>query len=42
MLTVVALIAIVGSVLLGGVLLGAYEVALMVQRLINGVVPPRG
>lgn len=42
MLTLVALIAIVGSVLLGGVLLGAYEVALMVQRMINGVVPPRG
>jgi DNA-binding CsgD family transcriptional regulator len=42
MLTMVALIAIVGSVLLGGVLFGAYEVALMVQRLINAVEPPRG
>lgn len=42
MLTTVALIATVGSVLLGGVLFGAYEVALMVQRLINEVVPPRG
>jgi DNA-binding CsgD family transcriptional regulator len=42
MLTTVALIAIVGSVLLGGVLFGAYEVALMVQRLINAVEPPRG
>ncbi len=42
MLTMIALIAIVGSVLLGGVLFGAYEVALMVQRLINAVEPPRG
>jgi hypothetical protein len=42
MLTTVALIAIVGSVLLGGVLFGAYEVALMVQRLINEIEPPRG
>lgn len=42
MLTMVALIAIVGSILLGGVLFGAYEVALMVQRLINAIEPPRG
>lgn len=41
-LTMVALIAIVGSILLGGVLFGAYEVALLVQRLINEIDPPRG
>lgn len=42
LLTLVALIAIVGSLLLGGVLMGAHEVALLVQRIVDGVVPPRG
>jgi DNA-binding CsgD family transcriptional regulator len=42
LLTLVALIAIIGSLLLGGVLMGAHEVALLVQRIVDGVVPPRG
>lgn len=42
MLTLVALVAIVGSFLLGGVLMGAHEVTLLVQRIVDGVVPPRG
>lgn len=39
MLQVIALVAIVGSLLLGGVLMGAHEVALLVQYAINGVKP---
>ena len=42
LLTLVALIAIIGSLLLGGVLMGAHEVALLVQRIVDGIVPPRG
>ncbi|WP_271067828.1 helix-turn-helix transcriptional regulator [Caulobacter sp. NIBR1757] len=42
MLTRIALIAIVGSLLLGGVLMGAQEVTLLIQRIVDGVVPPRG
>jgi DNA-binding CsgD family transcriptional regulator len=42
LLTKVAVIAIVGSLLLGGVLMGAHEVALLVQRIVDGAVPPRG
>lgn len=42
LLTRVAVIAIVGSLLLGGVLMGAHEVALLVQRIVDGAMPPRG
>jgi DNA-binding CsgD family transcriptional regulator len=42
LLTRVAVIAILGSLLLGGVLMGAHEVTLLVQRIVDGVVPPRG
>lgn len=42
LLTRIAIIAILGSLLLGGVLMGAHEVALLVQRIVDGAVPPRG
>jgi hypothetical protein len=42
LLTLIVLMAIVGGLLLGGVLMAAHEVALLVQRIVDGVVPPRG
>ncbi len=41
-LTRIAGMAIVGSLLLGGVLMGAHEVALLVQRIIDGIWPRGG
>ncbi|MBI1406440.1 MAG: helix-turn-helix domain-containing protein [Caulobacter sp.] len=41
-LSLVAVTAILGSLLLGGVLMGAQEVALLVQRLIDGILPRGG
>ncbi|MBX3480334.1 MAG: helix-turn-helix transcriptional regulator [Caulobacter sp.] len=41
-LSLVALTAILGSLLLGGVLMGAQEVALLVQRIIDGILPRGG
>ena len=38
----IAGVAIVGSLLLGGVLMGAHEVALLVQRIIDGIWPRVG
>jgi len=35
-------VAIVSSLLLGGVLMGAHEVALLVQRAIDGIWPRGG
>jgi len=42
LLALVAAVAILGSLLLGGVLMGAHEVALLVQRIIDGIWPRGG
>lgn len=42
LLLLVAVMAIVGGLLLGGVLMAAHEVVLLIQRIVDGVVPPRG
>jgi DNA-binding CsgD family transcriptional regulator len=42
LLLLIAVMAIVGGLLLGGVLMAAHEVVLLVQRIVDGVVPPRG
>jgi len=38
----IAGLAIVGSLLLAGVLMGAHEVSLLVQRIIDGIWPRGG
>ncbi len=42
LMALIAGVAIVGSLLLGGVLMGAHEVALLVQNVINGLWPRGG
>jgi hypothetical protein len=42
LLTVIAAMAVLGSLLLGGVLMGAHEVALLVQNIIDGIWPRGG
>jgi len=41
-MTLTAATAIVGSLLLGGVLMGAQEVALLIQQIIDGIIPRSG